>query len=84
VEDIIMYQKEKLDLRAFGQAVKEAREDKGLSKELIAERYEVAELYYELKDDVKNVETLRRGVESIMVEPPTGRTKPIPTKDTSL
>ena len=32
-----MYQREKLDLRAFGQAVKEAREDKGLSREQLAE-----------------------------------------------
>jgi transcriptional regulator with XRE-family HTH domain len=37
MEDMIMYQKEKLDLRAFGQAVKEAREDKGLSREQLAE-----------------------------------------------
>jgi len=34
---MIMYQKEKLDLRAFGQAVKEAREDKGISRESLAE-----------------------------------------------
>jgi transcriptional regulator with XRE-family HTH domain len=37
MEDMIMYQREKLDLRAFGQAVKEAREDKGLSREQLAE-----------------------------------------------
>ena len=32
-----MYEKEKLDLRAFGQAVKEARDNKGLSREKLAE-----------------------------------------------
>ena len=32
-----MYQHEKLDLRAFGQAVKEAREDKGITREKLAE-----------------------------------------------
>ena len=32
-----MYEKQKLDLRAFGQAVKEAREDKGLTREQLAE-----------------------------------------------
>jgi len=32
-----MYEKHKLDLRAFGQAVKEARETKGLSREQLAE-----------------------------------------------
>jgi len=37
MEDMKMYQKEKLDLRTFGQAVKEAREKKGLSREQLAE-----------------------------------------------
>jgi len=37
MEDMIMYEKQKLDLRAFGQAVKEAREDKGLTREQLAE-----------------------------------------------
>ena len=32
-----MYEKEKLDLKAFGQAVKEARENKGMSREKLAE-----------------------------------------------
>jgi transcriptional regulator with XRE-family HTH domain len=36
-EDMIMYKKEKLDLRAFGQAVKEAREDREISREQLAE-----------------------------------------------
>ena len=33
---------------------------------LIAERYALCEEYYKLKDDVKNVEVLRRGAENIM------------------
>jgi len=37
MEDMKIYQKEKLDLMAFGQAVKEAREKKGLSREQLAE-----------------------------------------------
>jgi transcriptional regulator with XRE-family HTH domain len=37
MEDMKMYDKQKLDLRAFGQAVKEAREQKGLSREQLAE-----------------------------------------------
>ena len=32
-----MYQRDKLDLRAFGQAMKEAREEKGISREKLAE-----------------------------------------------
>lgn len=32
-----MYDNKKLDLRAFGQAVKEARENKGLTREKLAE-----------------------------------------------
>ena len=32
-----MYKNEKFDMRAFGQAVKEARENKGLSREQLAE-----------------------------------------------
>ena len=34
--------------------------------QLTAERYALCEDYYKLKDDVKNVEVLRRGAESIM------------------
>jgi len=40
MEDMIMYgklEKEKLDLRAFGQSVKEAREARGISREELAE-----------------------------------------------
>ena len=37
-----MYEKQKLDLRAFGQAVKEAREDKGLSREKLAEMLDLS------------------------------------------
>ena len=37
-----MYQKEKLNLRAFGQAVKEAREDKGFSREQLAEMLDLS------------------------------------------
>jgi len=37
MEDMIMYEKYKLDLRAFGQAVKEAREERGISREQLAE-----------------------------------------------
>ena len=37
-----MYEKQKLDLRAFGQAVKEAREVKGLSREKLAEILELS------------------------------------------
>jgi len=37
-----MYEEEKLDLRAFGQAVKEAREGKGLSREKLAETLDLS------------------------------------------
>jgi len=42
MEDMIMYEKQKLDLRAFGQIVKEIREDKGLSREALAEMLELS------------------------------------------
>ena len=35
---------------------------------LTAERYALCEEYYKLRDDVKSVETLRRGAENIMSE----------------
>jgi len=35
---------------------------------LLAERYALVDEFYKLKDDVKNVETLRRGAENIMRE----------------
>ena len=35
---------------------------------LTAERFGLCDEYYKLKDDVKNVETLRRGAENIMSE----------------
>jgi transcriptional regulator with XRE-family HTH domain len=37
-----MYQKEKLNMRAFGQAVKHAREKKGLAREKLAEMLELS------------------------------------------
>ena len=37
-----MYEQPKLDLRAFGQAVKEAREKKGLSREQLAETLDLS------------------------------------------
>jgi transcriptional regulator with XRE-family HTH domain len=37
MEDMTMYQTEKFDMRTFGQTVKEARENKGLSREQLAE-----------------------------------------------
>jgi len=42
MEDMIMYQKEKLDLKAFGQAVKKARENKRMSREQLAEILEIS------------------------------------------
>jgi len=42
MEDMIMYEKQKLDLRTFGQTVKESREDKGLSRERLAEMLELS------------------------------------------
>jgi len=41
-----MYQKEKFDMTAFGQAVKEAREKKGLSREKLAERLDLSPRYF--------------------------------------
>ena len=40
-----MYRKEKLDMTAFGQAVKEARERKGWSREKLAEMLDLAPRY---------------------------------------
>jgi len=37
-------------------------------EELTAERFTLCESYYRLKDDVKNVETIRKGAEEIMCE----------------
>jgi len=37
-----MYQKAKVDMRAFGQAVKEARESKGIAREKLAEMLELS------------------------------------------
>ena len=37
-----MYEKEKLDLRVFGQTVKEAREKRGLSREQLAETLDLS------------------------------------------
>jgi len=50
---------------------------------LTAERYTLCEEYYKLRDDVKSVETLRRGAEHIMSEdaPEQTRTR---QKDVSL
>jgi transcriptional regulator with XRE-family HTH domain len=42
MEDMIMYEKEKLDLTAFRQAVKEARESKSLSREQLAEMLDLS------------------------------------------
>ena len=40
-----MYPKEKFDMTAFGQAVKEARENLGLSREKLAEKLDLAPRY---------------------------------------
>ena len=40
-----MYQSNKVDMRAFGQAVKEARENKGLSREKLAEMLDLSPRY---------------------------------------
>ena len=40
-----MYQDEKVDMRAFGQAVKEAREKRGMSREKLAELLDRAPRY---------------------------------------
>jgi len=42
---MIMYEKEKFDMTAFGQAVKEAREKKGLSREKLAEILDLSPRY---------------------------------------
>ena len=43
--DVIMYQREKCNLKAFGQAVREARESRGWSREYLAERLDLAPRY---------------------------------------
>lgn len=43
--DIKMYQEDKLDFTAFGQAVKKAREEKGISRESVAEMVDLAPRY---------------------------------------
>jgi len=45
MEDMSMYPKEKIDMTAFGQAVKEAREGKGWSREKLAEALDLAPRY---------------------------------------
>lgn len=40
--DIEMYQQEKVDMRSFGQAVMEARENKGWSREKLAEMLDLS------------------------------------------
>jgi transcriptional regulator with XRE-family HTH domain len=45
MEDMTMYQTKKHDMRAFGQAVKEAREQKGLSREKLAEMLDLSPRY---------------------------------------
>ena len=52
-------------------------------KELLEKRSRMVEQYYRLKEDVRNVEALRRGVEQIMRED-IQRTKPAPTQDMVL
>jgi len=42
VEDIKIYQQEKVDMRSFGQAVMEARESKGWSREKLAEMLDIS------------------------------------------
>ena len=41
-----MYLKEKVNMMAFGQAVKEARERKGLSRETAAEMFDLSPRYF--------------------------------------
>ena len=38
-----MYQREKCDMKAFGQAVREAREGRGWTREELAEKLDLAE-----------------------------------------
>jgi transcriptional regulator with XRE-family HTH domain len=45
MEDMIMYQKKKHNMTAFGQAVREAREQKGLSREKLAEILDLSPRY---------------------------------------
>jgi transcriptional regulator with XRE-family HTH domain len=45
MEDINMYQHSKLDMTAFGQAVKKARDNKGWSREKLAEILDLAPRY---------------------------------------
>jgi hypothetical protein len=40
------------------------------------ERYVLVDEFYKLKEDVRNIETLRRGAENIMRENPPERTQP--------
>ena len=46
MEDMKMYLKEKVNMVAFGQAVKEARERKGLSRETAAEMFDLSPRYF--------------------------------------
>ena len=41
-----MYKKEKVNMSAFGQAVKEAREQQGLSREKVAEMLDLSPRYF--------------------------------------
>gem|GEM_PF-3485738 len=50
-------------------------------KKLLAERYGLCENYYTLKDEIKNVETLRRSVETLMRDD-LRRTKPVRERGT--
>ena len=67
-EEIQLYQ----DAIAYFNAVMNGRKDLPISKwqaeqkELSAERFALAEKYYRLKDEVKTVEVLRRGIDEIM------------------
>jgi transcriptional regulator with XRE-family HTH domain len=42
MEDMKMYQQKKVDMRAFGRAVKEAREQRGLAREKLAEMLDLS------------------------------------------
>jgi hypothetical protein len=52
-------------------------------KRLLAERYDHVEAYYKLREDVRSVEVLRRGAESLMREVAPERT-PTRTWDMEL
>jgi len=59
--DIKMYQEEKVDMRSFGQAIMEARENKGWSREKLAEILDISTrhvMYMETRGQRPSVQKL--------------------------